>query len=55
MVVNRDLFRSQRITVETDHDVQRVMPDGTQRPASVYSPTLNVEPGNMLLFTWHCD
>lgn len=55
MVVNRDLFRSQRITVETGYDVQRVMPDGTQRPASVYSPTLNVEPGNMLLFTWHCD
>lgn len=53
MVVNRDIFRSQRVTVEATDAVSRVMPDGTLRPASAYSPTLAVEPGDMLLFEWN--
>ena len=53
MIVNRDIFHSQRVTVETTGAVSRVMPDGTLRPASAYSPTLAVEPGDMLLFEWN--
>lgn len=53
MIVNRDIFHSQRVTVETTGAVSRVMPDGTLRPASAYSPTLAVEPGDMLLFEWY--
>ena len=50
MIVNRDLGREQRVTVETSDGVRRVMPDGSRTDASRYAQTLAVEAGDMLLF-----
>lgn len=50
MIVNRDLTREQRITVQTAEGVLRVMPDGRRVEASRYAPTLTVEAGDMLLY-----
>ncbi|UKI18637.1 MAG: hypothetical protein L6V80_04110 [Bacteroidales bacterium] len=50
MIVNRDLGREQRVTVETTDGVRRVMPDGSRTDASRYAQTLAVEAGDMLLF-----
>lgn len=50
MIVNRDLGREQRVTVETADGVRRVLPDGSRIDASRYAQTLAVEAGDMLLF-----
>ena len=50
MIVNRDLGREQRVTVETADGVRRVMPDGSRIDVSRYAQTLAVEAGDMLLF-----
>ena len=52
MVVNRDIYKSQRVTVETAEGVERIMPNGRAIAAKKYSPSLYVEPGDMLLFGW---
>ena len=50
MVVNRDIYNPQRVTVEAADGVKRIMPDGRAVAANRYSPSLYVEPGDMLLF-----
>lgn len=52
MVVNRDIFQPQRVTVEAAAEVMRYLPTGKVVPAATYSPSLYVEPGDMLLFGW---
>ena len=52
MVVNRDIYKPQRVTVETAEGVQRIMHDGRKVPANKYSPSLYIEAGDMLLFGW---
>lgn len=52
MIVNRDIYKPQRVTVETAEGVERIMPDGRAVSANTYSPSLFVEAGDMLLFGW---
>ena len=52
MVVNRDIYQPQRVTVECAEEVMRYLPTGKVVAASTYSPSLYVEPGDMLLFGW---
>ena len=52
MVVNRDIYKPQRVTVECAAEVMRYLPNGKIVPAATYSPSLYVEPGDMLLFGW---
>lgn len=52
MIVNRDIYKSQRVTVETAEGVERIMPDGRAIAAKKYSPSLYIEAGDMLLFGW---
>lgn len=52
MIVNRDLDRPQRVHIEAGDRVERVTEDGAAVAASVYSPDLCVEAGDMLLFRW---
>ena len=52
MVVNRDIYKPQRVTVECSAEVMRYLPNGKVVPAATYSPSLYVEPGDMLLFGW---
>lgn len=50
MVVNRDLYNSQRVTVECADGVKRVLDGGVVVGAEKYSPSLNLAAGDMLLF-----
>ena len=50
MVVNRDLYNSQRVTVECADGVKRVLDGGVIVGAEKYSPSLNLAAGDMLLF-----
>lgn len=52
MIVNRDIYKPQRVTVETAEGVERIMPDGRAVSANTYSPSLYIEAGDMLLFGW---
>ncbi|MBR4994664.1 MAG: beta-galactosidase [Alistipes sp.] len=52
MVVNHDIYLPQRVTVECAAEVMRYLPNGKVVPAATYSPSLYVEPGDMLLFGW---
>lgn len=52
MIVNHDIYVPQRVTVECAAEVMRYLPNGKVVPASTYSPSLYVEPGDMLLFGW---
>ncbi|MBR2169784.1 MAG: hypothetical protein IJ952_05385, partial [Alistipes sp.] len=52
MIVNRDIYQPQRVTVEIAEGVMRIMPDGRELTAKTYSPSLYVEAGDMLLFGW---
>lgn len=52
MVVNRDIYKPQRVTVETTAEVMRYLPNGKVVPAATYSPSLYVKPGDMLLYGW---
>lgn len=52
MIVNRDIYQPQRVTVETAEGVMRIMPDDRELTAKTYSPSLYVEAGDMLLFGW---
>ena len=52
MIVNRDLYNTQRVIVECAPEVRRVMPDGERILASCYSPSRLIEAGDMLLFEW---
>lgn len=50
MIVNRDIDRSQNITLRKDKDVRRVMPDGsTVKDAA---EKVVVAPGDYLLYVW---
>jgi len=52
MVVNRDITAQQKVKIECTPEVERIMADGSTIKASVYSPELFIEPGDMLLFRW---
>ena len=52
MIVIRDIYQPQRVSVETAEGVMRIMPDGRELTAKTYSPSLYVEAGDMLLFGW---
>lgn len=52
MIVNRDLHNRQKVTVEKNLPVSRVMPSGKTVDASLYKDSLWVNPGDYLLYQW---
>lgn len=52
VIVNRDFQRPMKLTIATDGSVKRILKDGTWVPANVYSPSIEVGPGDMTLYTW---
>ena len=52
MIVNRDLHNRQKVTVEKNLPVSRVMPNGKTVNASLYKDALWVNPGDYLLYQW---
>ena len=52
VVVNRDFLKPMQLTTEFGPGVKRVLKDGTLVPAESYTATLEVDPGDVAVFTW---
>jgi hypothetical protein len=52
VIVNRSLKDMMRLTALFDDTVKRVLKDGTLVPANKYSPVAEVEPGDIMIYTW---
>lgn len=50
VIVNRDFKKRMQLDIELVPTVQRIMKDGSIVPASLYSNTLMVEPGDALIY-----
>ncbi len=51
-IVNRDFNNPMKLTIYTDEKVKRVQKDGKEISARKYTPTTQIDPGDMVLFTW---
>jgi hypothetical protein len=52
VLVNRSLQDTMKLTAVFDEDVMRVLKDGLCIPARAYSAAMEVEPGDMMIYTW---
>lgn len=52
VVVNRDFQNPMKLTIVTEDRVNRVLKDGSTVKANVYHPTLEVDPGDAMIFNW---
>ena len=52
VIVNRDFQNPMKMTILTDETVKRVLKDGTLVNANAYTPTLEVDPGDIAIYTW---
>ena len=52
VIVNRDFQNPMRLTLYTDEAVKKVLKDGLLVPAHDYAPTIYVEAGDAVIYTW---
>ncbi len=52
VIVNRDFKNPMKLTLVAEGSVKRVLKDGTIVPAGVYSNTLEVASGDVIIYTW---
>jgi hypothetical protein len=52
VIVNRDFKNPMRLTFSADERVERVMKDGTLLPAHLYANTMDIDPGDVAIYTW---
>lgn len=52
VIVNRDFQNPMKLTIYTDDAVKKVLKDGTLVPANTYTPTTEVDPGDMVIYSW---
>ncbi len=52
VIVNRDFQKPMSLTFYAENHVGRVLKDGTIRPARDYTSTIEVDPGDMVIYTW---
>ena len=52
VVVNRDFQAPMTLSIETDKTVKRVMKNGTITPVRGSSEIVEVEPGDVVIYTW---
>jgi hypothetical protein len=52
VIVNRDFQNPMQLTFVADSQVQRVLKDGTLILANKYSPTTEVDPGDVMIYSW---
>jgi len=52
VIVNRDFQRSMQLTLYTDEKVKKVLKDGVLVPVRDYTPTIYVEAGDAVIYTW---
>jgi hypothetical protein len=52
VIVNRDFQNPMQLTFVADSHVQRVLKDGTLILANKYSPATEVDPGDIVIYSW---
>jgi hypothetical protein len=52
VVVNRSLSETMKLMLVADHYVKKVLKDGALVPASAYIPVTEVNPGDMVIYSW---
>lgn len=52
VIVNRDTEAIMKLTIATDDRVKRVLKDGTLVPANAYTPSIEVDPGDVVVYMW---
>ena len=50
VIVNRDFNDRMQLDIELDPSAKRILKDGSIVPASLYSSTLMVEPGDAVIY-----
>ncbi|MDR2764279.1 MAG: beta-galactosidase [Tannerella sp.] len=52
VIVNRDYMKPMKLTLIVDDTVRKVQKDGTLVPANIYASTIEVDPGDAMIYTW---
>lgn len=52
VIVNRDFQNAMKLTLAADERVKKVLKDGTLVQANVYTNTIEVDPGDVVIYTW---
>lgn len=52
VIVNRDTETKMKLTIVTDDRVKRVLKDGTLVPVNAYTPSIEVDPGDVVVYAW---
>jgi hypothetical protein len=52
VIVNRDFLNPMKLTVVVDERVKKILKDGTLVQANAYTPTVEVDPGDVVIYTW---
>ncbi|MFA6126432.1 MAG: beta-galactosidase [Bacteroidales bacterium] len=52
VIVNRDFLKSMKLTLVADASVKRVMKDGSLVRADCYIGTIEVDPGDVVIYRW---
>ena len=52
VIVNCDFQKAMKLTLVADDAVKRVMKDASLVPANIYAYTIEVEPGDAVIYTW---
>jgi hypothetical protein len=52
VIVNTDYRKKMSLTLSGDPSLKRVLKDGAIVPASVYASTIDVEPGDVVIYTY---
>lgn len=52
VIVNRDFINPMKLTLYCDPEVKRVLKDGSTVPANNYKNTMEIDPGDAVIYTW---
>lgn len=52
VIINRDFINPMKLTLYVDPSVKRVLKDGTSVPANDYKNTMEIDAGDVAIYTW---
>lgn len=53
VIVNRDFHNSMKLVLEGDATLKKILKDGTIVPANTYLNTLEIDPGDIAIYSWN--
>jgi hypothetical protein len=53
VVVNRDFKTTMTLYIECENNVRRVLKDGSEVPANAYKPQIEIDPGDIAIYSWN--